>query len=248
MAVLKYDDNEIYYEEFGEGYPILLFAAGGMHSKAELWHPGADGPPRVWNDWTEVLAANYRVIAMDQRNAGASTAPVAADDGWHSYTADHLALMDHLGHERYHVLGHCIGVSFCFKIYETAPERISAMVLQNPIGLNPEAPDLFPTMFKNWAEPLCAARPDQDVSAVDSFGENLFGGEFVYSVSRDFVKNCDAPILVMPGDDAPHPAVIGNEVIDLLPACEKLINWKGPDHIDAQREAVVGFLAKRTPS
>jgi hypothetical protein len=60
---------------------------------------------------TEVLASNFRVIAMDQRNAGASIGAIEADHGWHTYAAVHLALLDHLGTERCHLLGVCIGPS-----------------------------------------------------------------------------------------------------------------------------------------
>ncbi|MCZ6862874.1 MAG: alpha/beta hydrolase [Alphaproteobacteria bacterium] len=72
MSMLKLKDAEIYYEEYGKGYPVLLFAPGGMRSRTELWQAPTDGPPRAWNDWTEALAENYHVIAMDQRNAGRS--------------------------------------------------------------------------------------------------------------------------------------------------------------------------------
>ena len=71
MPVLKRPDGEIYYEEYGQGYPVLLFAPGGMRSRAEMWHDPVDGPPRPWSDWTQSLAGSYHVIAMDQRNARA---------------------------------------------------------------------------------------------------------------------------------------------------------------------------------
>ena len=89
MPVLHHDGASIAYEEYGSGYPILLFAPGGMRSRMELWHAPADGPARPWNDWTEVLSQTYRVVAMDQRNAGGSRGPIAADHGWHTYAADH---------------------------------------------------------------------------------------------------------------------------------------------------------------
>ena len=72
MPVLQRPDGEIHYEEYGQGYPILLFAPGGMRSRAEVWHDPEGGPPRPWSDWTISLAGLYRVIAMDQRNAGRS--------------------------------------------------------------------------------------------------------------------------------------------------------------------------------
>src|SRR5258705_5503522 len=103
MPVLKRDDAEIYFEEFGSGYPVLLFAPGGLRSRIEMWHAPAEGPARPWNDWTEELESRYRVIAMDQRNAGRSRGAIAANHGWHTYAADHLALMDHLGFKQFHI-------------------------------------------------------------------------------------------------------------------------------------------------
>jgi len=247
MPVLKLKDAEIQYEEYGAGYPILLFAPGGMRSRMEMWHAPVEGPPRAWNDWTDVLASRWRVIAMDQRNAGASRGAIEADHGWHIYAADQLALMDHLGIERFHTLGGCIGASFCLKMSEVAPARVSASVLQNPIGLNPEFPTYFPDGFVEWAAEQRAARPDLDPAALKSFGQRMWGGDFVFSVSREFVRRCTTPSLVLPGNDKPHPAVAGLELARLLPNAEMLNPWKGPEHIDAQRSRVLDFLDRNTP-
>jgi len=247
MPVLKRDDAEIHYEEYGSGYPVLLFAPGGMLSRGEMWHSPAAGPARAWNDWTQVLAESYRVVAMDQRNAGRSHGGIEADHGWHTYAADHLALMDHLGIERCHTLGGCIGSSFCLTLCKFAPERISAAVLQNPIGVHPEFPTYFQDGFATWADKLCSERPDLDRSAVQTFGQNMWGGEFVFNVSRDFVRNCRTPSLVLPGTDTAHPHVIGLEVAELLPNSEILVDWKGPNHLDEQRGRVIDFLARHTP-
>jgi pimeloyl-ACP methyl ester carboxylesterase len=247
MPVLKLKDAEIYYEEYGQGYPIVLFAPGGMRSRVEMWHAPSEGPPRAWSDWTEVLASRYRVVAMDQRNAGRSRGAIAADHGWHTYAADQLALMDHLGIERCHVLGGCIGASFCLTLCEMAPKRISAAVLQNPIGLNPEFPTYFPDGFAEWAQEQRAARPELDTTALRALGHRMWGGDFVFCVSRDFVRRCTVPALVLPGNDKPHPAVTGLELAELLPGAEMLRDWKGPAHLDAQRRSVLAFLEKHTP-
>lgn len=247
MPTLTLDDAEIVYEEYGQGYPILLFAPGGMMSRAELWHAPAGGPPRSWNDWTEVLAADYRVIAMDQRNAGRSRGAIRADHGWQTYAADHLMLMDHLGFDKFHTLGGCIGSSFCLTLCEMTPDRISAAVLQNPVGLHPEHPEYFPDGFAKWAADQKADRPDLVDSDLDAFGRNMWGGDFTFNVSRDFVRGCRTPSLVLPGDDTPHPRVIGMEVAELLPNSEILVDWKGPDHLDEQRRRVTDFLARHTP-
>jgi hypothetical protein len=40
----------------------------------------------------------------------------------------------------------------------------------------------------------------------------MFGGDFVSSITHEFVRQCKIPMLVMPGDDLPHPKAIGEEI------------------------------------
>ena len=61
---------------------------------------------------------------MDQRNAGQSTAPVSGDDGWHTYTEDHLALLGHLNISQADVMGDCIGGPYAFGLMKAAPTRV----------------------------------------------------------------------------------------------------------------------------
>jgi pimeloyl-ACP methyl ester carboxylesterase len=246
MPILRREDAEVYYEEFGRGFPVLLFAPGGMRSRIEMWHTPQDGPARAWNDWTKALAQDFRVIAMDQRNAGRSRGAVRADHGWHTYAADHLALMDHLGHTRFHTLGGCIGSSFCLKLCEVAPQRIASAVLQNPIGLHPDHPEYFPESFADWAQEQQAARSDLDDAAVQAFGHAMWDGEFVFSVSRDFCRRCTVPTFLLPGSDKPHPAITSAELEKLLPGVEVLHQWRGPEHLQQQRERVLSFLLRHT--
>jgi pimeloyl-ACP methyl ester carboxylesterase len=232
-------DTRIYYEEYGSGYPLLLFAPGGMRSTISFWRRSPFDPTREF-------AADFRVIAMDQRNAGQSDAPITAGDGWQSYTADHLALLDHLAIGRCHVMGGCIGSSYCLGIAQTAPERITAAVLQNPIGLSADNRTQFDGMFDEWADELAVAR--QDVApAIRSFRENMFGGEFVFSVSREFVRGCRTPLLVLPGNDAFHPTATAQEIVDLAPKAELLAGWGEPGAIPATVERVRAFLKANTP-
>jgi len=248
MPTLKRADAEIYYEEYGSGYPVLLLAPGGMRSQIAMWRAAPGGPPRAWNDWTEVLPrAGYRVIAMDQRNAGKSKGAIAADHGWHTYAADQLALLDHLGIARCHTLGGCIGSSFCLMLSQTAPARISAQVLQNPIGLNPEFPTYFPESFIEWAKELKAARPELDDAALAGLGRNLWDHDFVYCMPREAVPKIQTPSLVLPGDDKPHPTYAGLALAELLPHAEMLRQWKAPAHLKVAGERVLDFLAKHTP-
>jgi pimeloyl-ACP methyl ester carboxylesterase len=249
MPVMERGAARIYYELSGAGYPLVLFAPGGMHSIARMWRerPDAPGQPLPWIDPTVELAGDFLVVAMDQRNAGASSAPIAGSDGWESYTADHLALLDELGLERVHVMGGCIGSSYCLALCQAAPERVSAAVIQNPIGLSADNRQSFMNMFDDWASALAPREPDVSADALDSFRERMFGGDFVFSVGRDFVRTCPVPLLVLAGNDAFHPRPVAEEISALAPAAELVIEWAGPEHHGATLRRVRQFLVAHTP-
>ena len=247
MPSLKRPDGEIHYEVHGAGFPVLLYAPGGLRSRLEMWASPPEGPPRPWVDWTQALpAAGFTAIAMDQRNAGRSVTDIRADHGWHSYAADHFALMDHLGFGRFHVLGGCIGGSFCLKAIETAPARIAAAVLQNPIGWNVEHPGYFPDGHLAWGSEQREARPELSQADLAGFGRNMWPGDFVFSVDRDFARNCPVPTFLLPGTDIPHPAATSAELAALLAGVEVLTEWRGPAHLAAQETRVVAFLRRHT--
>jgi pimeloyl-ACP methyl ester carboxylesterase len=249
MPVLNRPDGVIRYQTHGTGFPVLLYAPGGLRSRMAMWPAPAGGPPRPWVDWTRALpAAGFTAIAMDQRNAGESRTAIEADHGWHSYAADHLALMDHLGFDRFHVLGGCIGGSFCLKAIQMAPGRVTAAVLQNPIGLHPEQQTYFPDSHAEWSREQCAARPELDPAALASFGRNMWGGDFVFCVDRDFARTCPVPTFLLPGTDVPHPAATSAELAALLPGVEVLSEWRGPEHLAQQEARVVAFLKRHTPA
>ena len=248
MAILTRPDGVIHYEVHGSGFPVLLFAPGGLRSRMEMWPPPPGGPARPWVDWTQALpAAGFTAVAMDQRNAGASRTAIRADHGWHSYAEDHLALMDHLGFEHFHVLGGCIGGSFCLKAVEMAPSRVTAAVLQNPIGLHPEHPGYFPDSHAAWSADQLAARPDLDPAALAGFGRNMWDHPFVFCVDTAFARACPVPTFLLPGTDTPHPAATSAELAALLPGVEVLHEWRGPAHLAAQEARVVAFLRRNTP-
>ncbi len=248
MPFLDRPDGRIRYEVHGAGFPVLLFAPGGLRSRLEMWPSPPGGPARPWVDWTRALPeAGFTAIAMDQRNAGESRTAIRADHGWHTYAADHLALMDHLGFRRFHVLGGCIGGSFCLKAIEAAPDRVTAAVLQNPVGRHPEHPGYFPESHAEWSREQRAARPDVTEAALAGFGRNMWDHEFVFSVPRDFVRACPVPTMLLPGTDIPHPAATSAELAALLPGVEVLTEWRGPAHLELQRSRVVDFLRRMTP-
>ena len=118
MASFEHEGATIYYEVHGSGFPVLLIAPGGMRSAVPFWENTPWNPIEDWQD-------GYQVIAMDQRNAGQSSGPVSGSDGWSTYTGDQLALMDHLGLQRFHVAGMCIGGPYAFGLIEAVPDRVA---------------------------------------------------------------------------------------------------------------------------
>lgn len=241
MPQFERDGISLYYEESGRGFPVLLFAPGGMRSAIPFW----ENSP--WNP-IDALAPHFRVIAMDQRNAGRSKAPITARDGWHSYTADHLALLDHLGAERCHLLGGCIGGPYCLGVMEAAPERVAAAVLQQPIGFDGENRAAFYEMFDGWARALAEERGDVDAGTLASFRGNMYDGDFVFNVSRDFVRRCEIPMLVLMGADLYHPMETSREIAELAPNAELVERWKDGDIVDATVKRVIDFLVAHSPA
>jgi pimeloyl-ACP methyl ester carboxylesterase len=248
MPVLTRPDAEIYYEVHGSGYPLLIFAPGGLRSQLAFWRHSPSNPDAAppWMNPMVELTPHFTVVAMDQRNAGRSRARVTAEDGWHSFAADHLALMDHLGHDRFHVMGGCIGASFCLTLCRIAPERITAAVLQNPIGLHDNRAT-WDASIEGFAKTMRERDPSLAEATIARFGANLFGGDFVFSVTRDFVAGCKTPLLLQPGSDTPHPAATSAEIARLAPDIEIQPNWRGPEHLQESIRRVAEFLRRHTP-
>ena len=138
---------------------------------------------------------------MDQRNAGASTAPVGAADGWATYTADQLALLDHLGVEECHVLGMCIGGPYLFGLLMSAHDRFRSAVLLQPVGIDDNRA-AFTEMFDGWVDEIGPDHPEAGPDDWAAFRQNMWGGEFVLTATREQVAACrDAA----PGHDGRRP-------------------------------------------
>jgi pimeloyl-ACP methyl ester carboxylesterase len=242
MPSFEHHGASIYYEEFGQGFPILTFAPAGLQSTIDVWSQ----PSAPVNPTTE-FAENFRVIAMDQRNAGGqSRAPITAQDGWHTFAADHIALLDHLRIDHCHLYGQCIGGSFIMSLLKAQPQRVACAVLAQPIGrVGAMAPGRA-ARFDAWAETL-KDHPEASPQVLDAFHQNLYGPGFAYSVDGAFVSSCRTPCLVLAGNDAAHPFAISEEMAKLLPNSEFIREWKEGAALVSARVRVKQFLAEHTP-
>src|SRR6266700_1854389 len=183
----------IRYDEAGSGFPLLLIAGGGLESRMAGLVTSPFNP-------IEELKSEYRCIHADLRNAneGESSGPLEVDRPWDAYDADHLGLMDHLGINQFMVLGFCIGGPFIWNLLKRAPDRVVAAVLAQPSGFRPAMPDLFyQNNSKGWGPALCERRPDITMAMVDTFLNKMYraNADFVFTVTRDFVRSCQTPIL-----------------------------------------------------
>jgi pimeloyl-ACP methyl ester carboxylesterase len=237
----------IHYEEAGSGFPLLLIPGGGLNSTiASLAQP--------FNPIDE-FKAEYRCIAADLRNAkgGQSTGPLEIDRPWDSFTDDHLGLMDHLGIGKFMVMGFCIGGPLVWNVLKRAPDRVVAAVLAQPSGSRPEMRDMFyQGNMKEWGPELVSRRPDITMDTVDKFLTKMYrtNPDFVFTVTRDFVRNCQTPVLILPDDIPAHPYAVAMEAAMLAPNAEvSMFPWKEPkERIPLAIRQIRSFLRAHRPA
>jgi pimeloyl-ACP methyl ester carboxylesterase len=217
----------IAYQESGSGFPLLLIAGGGLNSTMA-------GLPRSPFDPIAEFKGEYRCIYADLRNAntGQSTGPLEIDRPWDSHTDDHLGLMDHLGVNKFIVLGFCIGGPFIWNLLKRAPDRAVAAVPAQPVGFRPEMPTvLYDGSKTGWGPELMKQRPDITSDMVEKYLVRMYrtNPDFVFTVTRDFVRNCQTPVLIMPDDIPAHPYAVAMECAMLAPKAEvSMFPWKEP--------------------
>jgi pimeloyl-ACP methyl ester carboxylesterase len=249
MPIFENGSVRIYYEEAGSGFPMLVLPGGGLNAKVEtLGHAGSFNP---LVEFTET----HRCVALDLRNAngGGSTGPLEVERPWDAFTDDQLALMDHLEIEKFVVTGFCVGGPLIWNLIRRAPDRVVAAILAHPSGFRPEQPDRFyQNNIVRWAPRLLESRGDITRDGVEAFLHKMYGTDpdFVFTVSRDFVRACEIPILVMPDDAAAHPYAVAMETARFAPNAEvSLYPWREPSgHIELAVRHARTFLKAHTPA
>jgi len=227
-------DVRIRYAEIGSGFPLLAIPGGGLNSRIINW------PTMAVINVMEEFKSDFRVITMDQRNAssGESTGPVAVDNPWDAFADDQLGVMDHLGIRQFFFFGNCIGGPFGMKLMERAPTRVVAALLSQPVGHRPDQPDYMYNSGKDvWAKEFLERRTDVSMVTIEKYLHNLYRvrPDFVYSVSREFAKSCQTPMLVLPDDVPAHPLQVSIDIASLAPNAEiTVFPWKEPPGLKAR--------------
>ncbi|MCX6602300.1 MAG: alpha/beta hydrolase [Acidobacteria bacterium] len=242
-------DVRIHFEQTGSGFPLLLIAGGGLNSSISGLINGSPFNP------IEEFKGEYRCIASDLRNAypGQSSGPLEVDRPWDSFTDDHLGLMDHLGVKKFMVLGFCIGGPLIWNLLRRAPDRVVAAVLAQPSGSRPEMRDLFyENNSKGWGKEFLKRHPEVAPEKVDQFLTRMYRSnpDFVFTVTRDFVRTCQTPVLILPDDIPAHPYAVAMEAAMLAPKAEvSMYPWKEPkERIPLAVRQIRSFLRAHRPT
>src|SRR4051795_1915543 len=248
MPFYEKGQTRIYYQEVGSGFPLMVIPGGGLNSTVAGLANHPFNPMDEFKD-------EYRVIAADLRNAngGQSSGPLEIDGPWDAYTDDHIGLMDHLGIRECMVLGFCIGGPFIWNLIKRAPDRIAAAVLAQPSGFRPELRDYFyNNNIKGWAPELVKRRPDITMEMAEKFLTKMYrtDPDFVFTVTRDFVRQCQTPVLILPEDVPAHPYAVAMEAAMLAPNAEvSIYPWKEPpERIPLAVRHIRSFLRAHRPA
>src|SRR5437763_1512554 len=239
----------IRYEEAGTGFPLMLLPGGGLNATSSFFT--GNSPFNA----IEEFKGEYRCITADLRNAttGESTGPVDVQRPWESYADDQLGLMDHLGIDKFMVMGFCIGGPFIWSLLKRAPDRIAAAVLAQPVGWRPEMRDrqYAGAFWKGWPAQITAKRPEIAMQTAEQFVTRMFetNADFVFTVTRDFVRTCQSPVLILPDDVPAHPYAVAMECAMLAPRAEvSMYPWKDPkERIPLAVRQIRSFLRAHRP-
>jgi pimeloyl-ACP methyl ester carboxylesterase len=239
----------IRYEETGSGFPLLLIPGGGLNGSTIAGIRGGNPFNTI-----EAFKGEFRCIYADLRNsAGQSTGPLEVDRPWDSYTDDHLGLMDHLGIDKFMVLGFCIAGPFIWNLIKRAPDRVVAAVPAQPVGFRPELPTaLYDSQSTSWGAEVVKRRPEFTKEMVDRFLTRMFrtNPDFVLTVTRDFVRSSQTPVLVLPDDTAGHSYAVAIESAMLAPKGQlSMYPWKDtPEKSPLAVRHVRSFLLSHRPA
>ena len=130
MPTATIDGIATRYEVVGSGPPLLMYAPGGFDATVEKWSTqGVYARIRLLDH----LPRHYTCILFDRRECGQSGGRVERVT-WVHYVAQGRGLLDHLGHDRAHLMGGCMGCCPVAAFGVAHPERTIGMVLWWPVG------------------------------------------------------------------------------------------------------------------
>ncbi|NLX47844.1 MAG: alpha/beta fold hydrolase [Euryarchaeota archaeon] len=244
MPKVEIGDARINYESHGEGEPLVLIT-------------GLGGEISFWKKYIPLLARSHQVVVLDNRGAGDTEYPPTLFTM--STLADDVAgLMEHLGHDRYHVLGWSMGGNVAQKVALERPRNVGALVLMSTYTRRPERSsfaidtmirtvdegatfDSLMELMQSWCLPedyfrkLALAKPAQrrcngnGRKAAEGFKAQKLALDLFDS--RDHLDRITAPTLIVHGDEDIMVAPhFARELADLIEGSQ--LDWvPGAGHI-----------------
>ena len=193
------DGTRLYYEEEGDGEPLLLVS--GQRQDHTFW----DG---IRDDFSD----HYRVIVYDNRGAGQSDKPTDPPYSTRGFARDAVALLDRLGVSRAHVYGHSMGGRICQWLGIDHGERIGALVLG---GTTPGAAHGVPMSAE--VDALWLHPPTDPEAALHELGALFWSPAWIETHPSDARKVMEAPPLPEFARLLHYQASQGHDAWDLLP-------------------------------
>lgn len=220
----------LYYEQYGEGPPLVLIHGGLMTIELNF------------ASMIPTLAARHRVIAVELQGHG-HTADIERPMTFEHLAADVVGLLDHLGIDRTDVFGFSLGGLTTYQMLIDHPDRIRRAVVASADFRNDRGgeihPDRLPTEadFAAMQNAYAAVAPDPghfDASMQKTAGlVHEFGGW-----TSDQIAGIHVPVLVLIGDRdfilVPNAA----EAADLLPYGQLAV-LPGTTHMGMSRTELV---------
>lgn len=115
MPKAKIGEIQIYYEEYGEGPPLIMILGLGQDTA-------------TWEFQITEFSKQFRLIVLDNRDSGKSSR-CSETYTTETMARDTLGLMDYLGIERSHLLGTSMGGMIAQHVALMAPERVISLIL-----------------------------------------------------------------------------------------------------------------------
>ena len=243
MPSFEHHGAHIYYEEFGQGFPILTFAPAGLQSVIAVWsQPSA--PINPTTEFADKLPRHRDGSAQRRR-------PVARPD----HRAGRLGQLHRRPHRAARPSAHRSLPSLRSvhrRVVHPEPDQGSARARpERRAGAadrprrrrwRPAAP---PGSTPGRKRSRTTRRPPRRCST-RSAGTSTRPALSIASTAPSS-RQVRTPCLVLAGNDEAHPYPISEELSKLLPNCEFIAEWKTGAALTSARARVKEFLAKHTP-
>jgi pimeloyl-ACP methyl ester carboxylesterase len=251
MPETQINGERHFYDDLGDGPVLVLVHTAGASAQ-------------LFADVTDALSRHFRIVAPDLRGLGRSAhvkemPPTAWND-------DLMALLEHLGIDRFHLLGSALGARIAVRAAIDHPDRVLSLVADAPyFELSPEGVADGVTLFGSLAKGIPAGGlPPAFIDRLKEFHGadwqevmanypvlRMTPGLQEYYNLRDDIEKITCPVMIMRGDidDAPHPLMHAVEMHLRLPETSRL--WVAPNalasailsHPDEWTRHVLDFLS-----